>query len=54
VRLAIVLQPRTPLGVALAQLSSLLPADLVRVAESPGLLPLVQMAAQKLATREPS
>jgi hypothetical protein len=54
VRLAIVVQPRTPLGVALAQLSSLLPADLVRVAETPGLLPLVQMAAQKLAAHEPS
>jgi hypothetical protein len=32
VRLALVLQPRTPLGVALAQISSLLDRDLERVA----------------------
>jgi len=54
VRLAIVLQPRTPLGVALAQLSSLLPADLLRVSETPGLVPLVQMAALKVVRREPT
>ena len=54
VRLALVLQPRTPLGIALAQISSLLPADLVRVAEAPGLLPLVQMAAARLAREEPA
>jgi hypothetical protein len=54
VRLALVLQPRTPLGVALAQLSSLLPADLLRVAEASGLPPLVQIAARRLAGREPA
>src|SRR5262249_33553947 len=54
VRLAIVLQPRTPLGVALPQLSSLLPADLLRVSETPGLVPLVQMAALNVVRREPT
>ena len=53
-RLALVLQPRTPLAIALAQISSLLPADLARVAEAPGLAPLVQIAAQRVAGREPS
>jgi hypothetical protein len=54
VRLALVLQPRTPLGVALAQISSLLPADLRRVADSPELAPLVQIAADRLAGQEPA
>jgi hypothetical protein len=49
VRLALVLQPRTPLPIALAQVSSLTPGDLLRVAESPGLLPLVQIAARRVA-----
>jgi hypothetical protein len=49
VRLALVLQPRTPLGVALAQLTSLLDRDLERVASSAGLRPLVQAAALRLA-----
>jgi hypothetical protein len=49
VRLALVLQPRTPLGVALAQLTSLLDRDLERVAASTGLRPLVQAAASRLA-----
>ena len=49
VRLALVLQPRTPLPIALAQVSSLTPGDLLRVAESPGLPPLVQMAARRVA-----
>lgn len=48
VRLALVLQPRTPLGVSLAQISSLLPADLLRVAETPELPPLVQITAQRV------
>jgi hypothetical protein len=52
VRLALVLQPRTPLGVSLGQISSLLPADLLRVAETPGLATLVQITAQRLAGRE--
>jgi hypothetical protein len=45
VRLALVLQPRTPLPLALQQISSLVPRDLRRVAEEPGLRPLVQAAA---------
>jgi hypothetical protein len=50
VRLALALQPGTPLPVALLQLSSLLRTDLIRVARTPGLAPLVQAAA--LATVE--
>ncbi len=49
VRRALVLQPRTPLPVALAQISSLLERDLWRVAETPGLAPLVRAAAQRVA-----
>lgn len=49
VRLALALQPRTPLGVVLAQLSSLLPRDLVRISEAAGLVPLVQMSALRVA-----
>lgn len=49
VRLALVLQPRTPLGVALAQITSLVGRDLQRVAEAAGLRPLVQAAARRLA-----
>ena len=49
VRLALVLQPRTPLGVALAQLTSLLDRDLERVGSDGGLRPLVQAAALRLA-----
>jgi hypothetical protein len=49
VRLALVLQPRTPLGVALSQITSLLDRDLERVAGTAGVRPLVQMAALRLA-----
>jgi hypothetical protein len=49
VRLALVLQPRTPLALALAQISALLPHDLERVAGTPGLPPLVQAAALRVA-----
>jgi hypothetical protein len=49
-RLAIVLQPRSPLAVALAQVTALLPRDLERVAADDGLLPLVQLAARRVAT----
>ena len=49
VRLALVLQPRTPLALALGQLSALLPRDLERVAQTPGLAPLVQAAALRVA-----
>lgn len=50
VRLAIVLQPRTPLALALGQLSSLLPHDLRRVAEA-SVARLLQVAADRLAVR---
>jgi hypothetical protein len=50
VRLALALQPRTPLPLALLQLSSLLKTDLIRVAHTHGLPPLVRAAA--LATVE--
>jgi hypothetical protein len=53
VRLDLVLQPRTPLAIALAQISSLVPRDLRRVAEAPGLRPLVQAAARRLAEQVP-
>jgi hypothetical protein len=49
-RLAIVLQPRSPLAVALGQVTSLLPADLARVAADESLPPLVQLAARRVAT----
>ncbi len=45
VRLALVLQPRTPLSLALGQISSLVQSDLLRVSETPGLRALVQAAA---------
>lgn len=49
-RLAIVLQPRSPLAVALGQVTALLPRDLERVAADEGLPPLVQLAARRVAT----
>jgi hypothetical protein len=49
VRLALALQPLTPLPLALLQLSSLTRRDLLRVAETPGLRPLVQAAARRVA-----
>jgi len=49
VRLELVLQRRTPLGVALAQITSLLRRDLLRVSETEGLRPLVQAAALRAA-----
>lgn len=49
VRLALVLQPRTPLALALAQITSLVPRDLRRLVETPGLPPLVQAAAARVA-----
>jgi hypothetical protein len=48
VRLALVLQTRTPLPVALAQITSLLKSDLLRVSETSGLTPLVQAAALRV------
>jgi len=49
VKLGLVLQPRTPLPLALGQLSSLLKRDLERVAGTPALVPLVRAAACRLA-----
>ena len=49
VRLAIALQPRAPLALALGQLSALRPSDLARVARTPGLSPLVQAAAARVS-----
>jgi hypothetical protein len=49
VRLGLVLQPRTPLALALAQVSGLVRRDLLRVAETPGLRPLLQAAALRVA-----
>jgi hypothetical protein len=45
VRLALVLQPRTPLPLALQQISSLVPRDLRRVAQQEDLPRLVRLAA---------
>jgi hypothetical protein len=49
VRLELVLQSRTPLAVALAQLTSLVRRDLIRVSETSGVRPLVQAAALRAA-----
>jgi hypothetical protein len=51
VRLALVLQPRTPLALALQQISSLVPRDLRRVAEEDALRPLVRAAAAAVLSR---
>jgi hypothetical protein len=48
VRLGLVLQPRTPLPIALSFLSGLSRADLQRVAETRGLAPLLGIAAERL------
>jgi hypothetical protein len=48
VRLALVLQPRTPLPLALQQISSLVPRDLRRVADETALRPLVRAAAREV------
>jgi hypothetical protein len=49
VRLELVLQARTPLALALAQITSLVHRDLVRVSRNRGLRPLVQAAALRAA-----
>jgi hypothetical protein len=51
VRLSLVLQPRTPLPLALQQISSLVPRDLRRVAEEAALRPLVRAAALQVLAR---
>jgi hypothetical protein len=48
VRVAVALQPRTPLPLALQQISSLLPRDLRRVADEAVLRPLVRAAAREV------
>jgi len=53
VRLELVLQPATPLALALAQVTSLVPRDLRRVAEAEGLRPLVQAAARRVVAEAP-
>ncbi len=53
VRLALVLQKRTPLALALAQLSSLVEKDLKRIAATPELTPLLQAAALRVASEPP-
>ena len=50
-RLAIALQPRAPLALALAQLSALTGKDLARIAGTAGLTPLVQAAAARVAAQ---
>jgi len=52
VRLELVLQPKTPLPLALLQLSSLVKRDLARVAAATSLRPLVQAAAARLLRGE--
>lgn len=51
VRVALVLQPRTPLALALAQLSSLVPRDLRRVGDAP-VAQLLRVAAVRLVERQ--
>lgn len=53
VRLALVQQPRTPLALALAQITSLNPRDLAAVAEAAGLRPVVQAAAERARRGRP-
>jgi hypothetical protein len=48
IRLAIALHPRAPVALALGQLSALTTKDLARVAEAPGLTPIVQLAAARV------
>ncbi|HEX9186835.1 MAG TPA: hypothetical protein VGB87_07180 [Vicinamibacteria bacterium] len=52
VRLALVLQPRTPLPLDIQQISSLVPRDLRRVAEGRSLRPLVRAAALAVLERQ--
>jgi hypothetical protein len=47
-RLAIALHPRAPLALALGQLTTLLSKDLVRIAETQALTPLLQAAALRV------
>jgi hypothetical protein len=47
-RLSLALQPRTPLAIALQQISALVPRDLRRVADEERLHPLVRAAARSI------
>lgn len=49
VRLTLALQPRTPLAVALLQVSSLVKRDLLRISSTQGLRPLLRAAALRVA-----
>jgi hypothetical protein len=53
VRLELVLQPRTPLALALGQLSALVPRDLRRIADA-GVAQLLRVAAGRLADQAPA
>lgn len=53
VRLELVLQPRTPLPLALGQLSALVPRDLRRVGSAP-VAQLLRVAAERLLERAPA
>lgn len=53
VRVALVLQPRAPLSLALAHITSLVPADLRRVAASKGLAPLIVAGAERALAGDP-
>ena len=52
VKLELARQPKTPLSVALLQVSSLVKRDLLRLAEARELRPLLRMAAQRVAEGE--
>jgi len=54
VRVELALQAKTPLPIAMLQLSSLVKRDLRRVAEARGLRPLVQVAAERLLAADES
>jgi len=52
VRLALVLQPRTPLGLSLGRIRTLLRRDLLRVADADELVPVIRAAALRVAEGE--
>jgi hypothetical protein len=52
VKLALVLQPKTPLPLVLQRISTLVPRDLARVAEEAALRPLVRAAAREVLERD--
>jgi hypothetical protein len=54
VRLSLVLQPRTPLALALGRIRTLVKGDLLQVAASTGLRPVVQAAALRVAAEQTS